>query len=73
MTRMGIPCPVCGDEFSSYLNLARHMVQKERPFVKNPEGGEHILYLEEVMGKPFVDFGWGKDKQIGMALKKYLG
>ena len=73
MVRMEITCPVCGNEFSSYLNLARHMVQKDRPSATNPEGGEHILYLEGVMGRPFTDFGWGKDKQIGIALRKYLG
>jgi hypothetical protein len=49
------------------------MVLKDRPSVKNPEGGEHILYLEMVTGRPFKDFGWGKDKQIGIALRNYLG
>ena len=69
---MEIICPVCGKVVSSHLNLARHMVQKERPSVRNPEGGEHIHYLEMVTGRPFKDFGWGKDKQIGIALKNYL-
>ena len=67
-----ILCPVCGQGFSSYLKLASHMVQKDRPSATNPEDGEHILYLERVMGRPFTDFGWGKDKQIGIALRKYL-
>jgi len=69
---MEVMCPVCGNVFSSYLNLARHMVQKDRPSVKNPAGGEHILYLEMATGKSFKDFGWGKDKQIGIALRNYL-
>ncbi len=62
-----IPCPVCGKSFNSYLNLARHMVQKNRQ-----EQGEHIQYLEMVTGKPFEEFGWGKDKQIGIALRRYF-
>lgn len=69
---IGITCPVCGDEFSSYLNLARHMVQKDRP-VGNKPAGKHILYLEILTGRPFADFGWKRDKQIGIALKKYFG
>jgi len=69
---MEVICPVCGKEFGSYLNLARHMILKNRPSAKNPSGGEHITYLEGLMGRPFTDFGWGKDKQIAIALKKHL-
>ena len=60
-------CPVCQKDFSSYLNLARHMVQKDRA-----TGDEHIQYLEEVLGKPFSEFGWRSDKKIATALKKHL-
>lgn len=58
-------CPVCHKTFNSYLNLARHMVLKDRP------DGEHIQYLERFLGKPFVEFGWRSDKKIATALKNY--
>jgi len=65
-----IPCQVCSKSFSSYLNLARHMVQTDRPVGTRP-AGEHILLLEEIMGQSFVDFGWESDKRIAMALKAH--
>lgn len=58
-------CPVCHKIFNSYLNLARHMVLKDRP------EGKHIQYLEQFLGKPFVEFGWKSDKKIAIALKNY--
>lgn len=58
-------CPVCHKTFNSYLNLARHMVLKDRPH------GEHIQYLERFLDKPFVEFGWKSDKRIATALKNY--
>jgi len=61
-----IECPVCGKDFNSYLNLARHMVLKDRP------EGNHIQYLESIMGKPFVEFGWKSDKKIAVELKKHM-
>lgn len=61
-----IPCPVCGEDFKSYLDLARHMVQKDRP-----NQGEHIECLEMITGKPFKVFGWGEDKKIAIALRTY--
>ena len=64
---MVISCPVCGDDFDSFLNLARHMVQKDRQ-----TQGEHIQYLVMATGKPFEEIGWGKDKEIAGALKTYL-
>lgn len=57
-------CPVCEQTFNSYLNLARHMVLTDRP------NGEHITYLQELLGKPFQEFGWRSDKKIAAALKK---
>lgn len=61
-----VVCPVCGEDFNSYLNLARHMVLKDRP------SGEHIQYLEDVLGKPFAEFGWKSDRKIAAALSRHL-
>lgn len=58
-------CPVCGNSFESFLNLARHMVLKDRP------EGEHIQWLEKFLGKPFAEFGWGADKKIALSLKAH--
>jgi len=60
-----VPCPVCRESFESFLDLARHMVQSDRP------GGEHIQWLERFLGKSFAEFGWRSDKKIAVALKKY--
>lgn len=65
-----IPCQLCSKSCSSYLNLARHMVGTDRPVGTRP-AGEHILLLEEIMGQPFVEFGWKSDKRIAIALEKY--
>jgi hypothetical protein len=67
---MGTPCPVCDEVFRSYLDLARHMVRKDRPTGGRPKGA-HILYLEMILDRPYVDFGWGKDKKIAIALADY--
>lgn len=61
---MVVSCPVCEDDFDSFLNLARHMVQKDRL-----QKGYHIKYLEIITGKPFEETGWGKDKEIAKVLK----
>jgi hypothetical protein len=60
-----VSCPVCGRSFSSFLNLARHMVLKDRP------SGEHIQWLEGLLGRPFVEFGWRSDKQIALSLRRH--
>lgn len=60
-----VSCPVCGRSFNSFLNLARHMVLKDRP------SGEHIKWLEKFLGRPFVEFGWKSDKKIAVALKRH--
>lgn len=57
-------CPVCRKAFNSYLNLARHMVLKDRPL------GEHIQYLERLLNKPFAEFGWKSDAKIAAALRQ---
>jgi len=63
---MSVPsCPVCFGEYGSFLNLARHMIMSRRPT------GDHIRWLERFLRRPFTDFGWGKDKQIAMALQTY--
>lgn len=60
-----VACPVCQKTFNSFLNLARHMVLKDRP------GGEHVQWLEEFLGRPFVEFGWKSDKQIAASLRRH--
>jgi hypothetical protein len=67
---MATHCPVCDREFRSYLDLARHMVREDRPIGGNPKG-PHIIYLEMILGRPYIDFGWGKDKKIAIALATY--
>jgi hypothetical protein len=67
---MRIQCPVCNDEFRSYMDLAKHMVQKDRPIGGKPKG-PHIIYLEMILGRPYIYFGWGKDKKIAIALANY--
>ena len=58
-------CPVCNREFSSFLNLARHMVLSDRP------DGSHIEWLEDFLGAPFQAFGWGKDRAIANRLGRH--
>lgn len=60
-----VSCPVCGSNFNSFLNLARHMVLKDRP------SGEHIQWLEGFLDRPFVEFGWKSDKKIALSLKRH--
>ncbi|GAI33287.1 unnamed protein product [marine sediment metagenome] len=60
-----VMCPVCAKNFNSFLNLAKHMVLKDRPI------GEHIQWLEQFLCKPFTEFGWGSDKKIAIALRNY--
>jgi len=67
---IGIQCEVCGRSFSSYLNLARHMVLKDLPTPGKPPGA-HIMRLEEIMSQPYRAFGHGSDKRIAIALKAY--
>jgi hypothetical protein len=58
-------CPVCGKEHDSYLNLARHMVLKDRP------DGEHQLWLQDFLGKEFPEYAFKHDRDIANALRKY--
>lgn len=58
-------CPVCGDDFDSYLNLSRHMVLKDRPY------GEHQQWLQDFLGKEFPEYAFKHDKDIANALRKY--
>lgn len=58
-------CPVCQSEHSSFLNLARHMVMKDRP------DGPHQEWLQDFLGLQFVEYAFGKDKAIGIQLAKH--
>jgi len=61
-----ITCPLCLDrDFSSFLNLARHMVLSERP------SGLHQQWLKRFLGLPFENYAFRKDKTIGRSLKSY--
>ena len=61
-----VACPLrCDKEFSSFLNLARHMVLSDRP------DGRHQRWLQAFLGLPFVDYAFGKDKAIALRLKAY--
>ena len=57
-------CPVCGSEHATYLNLARHMVLKDRPY------GSHQQWLESFLNLPFEKYGFGHDKYIAVQLAK---
>lgn len=46
------------------------MVLEDRPIGGKPKG-PHIIYLEMITGRPYTDFGWGKDKKIAIALANY--
>ena len=71
MVRESIPCPVpgCGKCFSSFLNLAGHMGMTGRPSVIRP-ASEEISWLEDQLGKDFVEFGWKSDRKIAIALRR---
>jgi hypothetical protein len=61
-----IQCPLCFDkEFSSFLNLARHMVLSERP------DGPHQRWLQSFLELPFGEYAFGKDKAVAIRLKAY--
>lgn len=61
-----VTCPLCFDrEFSSFLNLARHMVLSERPY------GPHQQWLQKFLGLPFEKYAFGKDKAIALKLRAY--
>lgn len=57
-------CPVCGSEHATYLNLARHMVLKDRPY------GEHQQWLQSFLNLPFEQYAFGHDKYIAVQLAK---
>jgi hypothetical protein len=64
--KAAIACPLCNDrEFSSFLNLARHMVLSERP------NGPHQQWLQDFLRLPFESYAFGKDKAIAIRLKAY--
>lgn len=64
--KASIACPLCYDkEFSSFLNLARHMVLSERP------NGPHQQWLQAFLSLPFESYAFGKDKAIAIRLKAY--
>jgi hypothetical protein len=63
--RNTIICPVCSKEYDSFLNLARHMVLKDRP------NGEHQIWLQSFLNRRFEEYAFGKDKAIAMRLKAY--
>jgi len=58
-------CPVCGQEYDSYLNVARHMVMKDRP------NGEHQLWLQDLLNREFPEYAFKHDRDIANALRKY--
>jgi len=58
-------CPVCSEEKDSYLNLARHMVLKDRP------DGEHQQWLQAFLKKEFPEYAFKHDKDIANALRRY--
>jgi len=61
-----IDCPLCPDrEFSSFLNLARHMVLSDR------HDGPHQRWLQSFLNRSFEQYAFGKDKAIAMRLKAY--
>jgi hypothetical protein len=64
--RTQVSCPVCRiKEYDSFLNLARHMVLKDRP------AGPHQIWLQRFLGLPFERYAFGKDKAIALRLKAY--
>ena len=70
LAELRISCPICNRDFNSFLNLARHMVLVDRPNIDRPGGGQHAKFLEKLLDKPFIDFGWRKDAQIATALRE---
>ena len=70
LAELKILCPICNRDFNSFLNLARHMVLIDRPNADRPSGGQHVKFLENLLNKPFTEFGWRKDAQIAVVLRK---
>ena len=64
-SRKKVICSVCGDTFSSLLDFERHVVSIGTP------DGEHIKWLEDLLGKTFAEFGWKSEKEITIALTNY--
>jgi len=61
-----VPCPVCRTkEYDSFLDLARHMVLKDRP------AGPHQIWLQQFLRVPFESYAFGKDKAIAVRLAAY--
>lgn len=60
-----ITCPVCFDEFTTFLNLAGHMVLKKG----RPNTGEHFEWLTMFVDPDFRRVAWGNDKNVGKALE----
>jgi DNA-directed RNA polymerase subunit RPC12/RpoP len=58
-----VSCPICSKVFSSFLNLARHIVLSDRHY------GPHQEWLTEFLGVPFEEYAFGKDKAIALKLK----
>jgi len=64
--KMTIYCPLCPErEFTSFLNLARHMVLSDRP------DGDHQIWLQAFLNRRFEEYAFGKDKAIAMRLRAY--
>jgi len=66
-----IPCPVseCRKTFSTFLDLARHMIMTDRPRIVFPAGQE-ICWLEDHLSKDFLELGWRSDKKVATVLAK---
>jgi len=58
-------CPLCQKANSSFLNLARHMVMKDRP------DGPHQEWLQRFLGLQFAEYAFGNDKVIGIKIRTY--
>ena len=59
------PCPECGVEKSTYLNLSRHMVLSDRP------DGPHQQWLQSFLHKEFPQYAFKHDKDVAVALERY--
>ena len=59
------PCPVCGEEKTTSLNLARHMVMSDRP------SGPHQEWLQSFLKKEFPQYAFKHDSDVARALDRY--
>lgn len=63
-----ITCPIdgCIEESETFINLVRHMVEKQRhlPF-------EHQGWLEEALGVDFAQYAFKNDRKIANLFAKY--